>query len=145
MKKLILLVTIVIITTFGIGFVISSTLKKTAQDSELTIPSSVPSEITSNSQPSAQEGQIQSSEITLTVISPADGATVTNPTLTVRGSTVPGAEVFINDLETVADASGNFSVRLTLDEGENPVVIFANDADGNTAETYLTVTYNSGR
>lgn len=81
-------------------------------------------------------------DITLQVTQPGNGAVVTSATVTVRGKTAPRAEVFVNDSETVADASGNFSVVLTLDEGENPIVIFANDADGKTAEEEMTVTYN---
>ena len=87
----------------------------------------------------------RATEITLTITSPSDGATVTSATVTVKGKTAPRAEVFINDVSTVADANGNFSANITLDEGENPIVIFANDADGNVAEKEITVTYDSGQ
>lgn len=80
-------------------------------------------------------------EISLVVSSPVNGATVTSAAVSVVGKTAPRAEVFVNDMETKADASGNFSVRLTLDEGENPIVVLVNDAEGNTAERDLTVTY----
>lgn len=86
-----------------------------------------------------------SSELTLTVTSPADRAAVTSASLTVRGKTAPYAEVFVNDAETKADASGNFSVKITLDEGENSVIVLVNDADGRVAEKDLTVTFNSGQ
>ncbi len=79
--------------------------------------------------------------IMLTVSSPANNTTVTSGSLTVRGKTVAGAEVFANDAETRANASGNFSVKLTLDEGENYILVVANDANGNYAEKELTVTY----
>ncbi len=87
----------------------------------------------------------KSSELTLSVTSPADRATVTSASLTVRGKTAPSAEVFVNDAETKADAAGNFSVRITLDEGENAVIVLVNDAEGRVAEKDLTITYNSGQ
>jgi hypothetical protein len=84
-----------------------------------------------------------STKMTLSVSSPSNGATVSNASLTVRGKTKAGAEVFVNELETKADANGDFSVSITLDEGENYIIIMANDADGNVAESELTVTYSS--
>lgn len=81
------------------------------------------------------------SGIQLAVTSPSGNVTVSSSSLTVRGKTVAGAEVFVNDLETKADASGNFSVTLTLDEGENYILIVTNDASGNYAEKEFTVTY----
>lgn len=74
-------------------------------------------------------------------ISPSDQSTVTSPYITLRGKTVAQGEVFVNDRETVADAQGNFSVQLTLDEGENPIMIVANDASGNVGEIEITLTY----
>jgi len=82
--------------------------------------------------------------LTLTISSPAYGVTVTSAKLTVRGKTLPKAEVFVNDVETVADGSGNFSATLTLDEGENYIIVFANDDAGNAVEKELIVNYNAG-
>lgn len=81
-------------------------------------------------------------KMTLSVSSPPNGATVSNSSLTVKGRTKANAEIFVNELETKADASGNFSVSITLDEGDNYIIIVANDADGNVAESELTVIYN---
>lgn len=83
-----------------------------------------------------------STKISLLISSPLNGATVTRSSLTVRGKTAANAEVFVNELETKADASGNFSISVTLDEGENYIIVMANDAAGNVAEAELTVTYN---
>lgn len=83
-----------------------------------------------------------STKISLSISSPPNGATVTRSSLTVRGKTAANAEVFVNELETKADASGNFSISVTLDEGENYIIVMANDAAGNVAEAELTVTYN---
>ncbi|MBI5448870.1 hypothetical protein HY948_00980 [Candidatus Gottesmanbacteria bacterium] len=84
-------------------------------------------------------------ELLLSVLAPVDGATVTTPALTVRGTTAPKAEVFINELEMRADATGNFSGSLTLDEGENFIIVMVNDESGNVAEKDLVVTYVSGQ
>ena len=79
--------------------------------------------------------------IPLTIASPANASIVTTSTLAVKGKTTPKAEVFVNDKETIADSNGNFSVTLTLDEGDNPIVVLANDENGNEAEQELSVTY----
>lgn len=80
-----------------------------------------------------------SNKISLTVTSPAAGTTLNSANVTVKGKTAPNAEVFINDASTKADANGNFSLTLTLDEGDNNLVITANDSDGNVAEQELSV------
>lgn len=84
-------------------------------------------------------------EISLTVTSPVDGATVQSSSVTIIGKTAPKAEVFINEAETMADASGNFSKTIALDEGDNIVIVVANDAKGNVAEQDLTINYDSGQ
>jgi hypothetical protein len=76
----------------------------------------------------------------LTVSSPANGLTQKSKYLTVKGKSVPGAEIFVNDKEGKADSSGNFAVNIILDEGENTVVVIANDELGNVQEKDLTVT-----
>lgn len=99
---------------------------------------------TTGSSQSGAAGTSASSGISLTISSPANGASVTVATVTVRGKTAPGADVSINDVEVKADSSGNFSGAVALDEGENFIAITAVDSDGNSADQELTVTYNSG-
>lgn len=84
-------------------------------------------------------------ELFLSVSTPLDGATVTTTTVAVRGMTAPRADVFINELEIRADAAGNFSGTLTLDEGENFIIVMVNDESGNVAEKYLTVYYSEAQ
>lgn len=86
----------------------------------------------------------QASDFELSISSPVDNVVLTTPTLVIRGKTKAKAEVAINDKETVADSTGNFSVTMTLDEGENTFYILANDDMGNVAERMLTVIYDSG-
>lgn len=91
---------------------------------------------------SMSDTNVLATGITLTVSSPANNSTVANPSVVVKGKTVAGAEVFVNDLETKADAAGYFSVTMTLDEGDNYILVVANDINGNYSEKDLTVTYS---
>jgi hypothetical protein len=79
--------------------------------------------------------------ITLTVTSPVDNSQVQTSTVAVTGKTVPNAEVSVNDKDIKANATGVFSVTISLDEGENPIMVVANDANGNAAEQEITITY----
>lgn len=81
--------------------------------------------------------------IPLTITSPENGAKLTSTNVSVKGKTVPNAEVFVNDAEGTADANGNFSISIGLEEGENQIIINANDEKGNVAEKVLTVTISS--
>lgn len=86
-------------------------------------------------QTNSTSGQdVKSDKITLSVNSDTNGL--------ITGKAAPFAEVFINDQQTKADAQGNFSMKLTLDKGDNQIVVDANDADGNVVEQNLTVTVN---
>jgi hypothetical protein len=92
-----------------------------------------------------QETQNTAGEIPLTISQPAGGTTVNRPSVTVKGKTAPRAEVFVNDYQTAADSKGNFSATLSLDEGENYLVVVANDTNGQSAEQEITVNYESGK
>ena len=84
-----------------------------------------------------------SQEIFLEITSPEDGSTVSSPYISVKGKTLSGADVFVNDKETKSDSKGNFSVSLVLDEGENLIVVIVNDAGGNFIEREVEVTLES--
>lgn len=106
-----------------------------------TQPSGDGSEVVSGLSPTPASTVSRATGISLTVSSPANNTTTSSESITVKGKTVAGAEVFVNDVETRADASGNFSVTITLDEGENYILVVANDALGNYSEKELTVIY----
>lgn len=80
-------------------------------------------------------------QISLIVSSPTKNQVVTAATLTVSGKTVPNADVSVNDKDLKANAQGNFSALVTLDEGENEIVVTASDDAGNFSEWQTTVTY----
>lgn len=143
MKNILPIVIGAVIIVAAIGVVLQSNQKheqaeKSVQQVETT-PSvqNTPavSGVTPTSQPLA-------SGITLSISTPANNSTVTTPALTVKGKSVPKAEVFVNDEETKADSSGNFSATLTLDEGENYILVVANDDIGNYSEKELYITYS---
>ncbi|MGA3291533.1 MAG: hypothetical protein ABSC49_00065 [Candidatus Microgenomates bacterium] len=84
-------------------------------------------------------GTVTSAKISLVVTSPKDGDSLDTTNVTVKGKTTPNADVFVDDQSGKADASGNFSISVGLDEGENQIVVSANDSVGNATEQDLTV------
>lgn len=88
-----------------------------------------------------EQGGSVSAGITLLVSQPQNGQTFTSSSLVVKGKTKAKADIFVNEKETKSDASGNFSVTVTLEEGDNPIVVVVVDPDGNYAENELSVNY----
>lgn len=80
-------------------------------------------------------------QISLQITQPTNGQVLSAATVNVTGKTVANAEVSVNDKDLKADATGNFSLAVNLDEGDNPIMVTAFDADGNTSEQEITVTY----
>lgn len=87
-------------------------------------------------------GSMVSGNLVLNIESPKDGESVDTATIIVSGTTIPNAEVFVNEFETVADNSGKFSATVNLDNGENVINVVVNDENGNFVEKDLTVVYN---
>ncbi|MBI3385216.1 hypothetical protein HY030_03435 [Candidatus Gottesmanbacteria bacterium] len=80
-------------------------------------------------------------EIFLTISEPVDKATVKSPTIIIKGKTVPNAEISINDQTLPANANGDFSAQVSVEEGDNFFSITANDQNGNSSEKEIMVTY----
>lgn len=80
-------------------------------------------------------------QIALTITKPVDQTVVTTPTVVVSGKTVPNADVSVNDQELTADAQGNFSVTVNLEDGDNYIDITVNDQNGQSAQKEIMVTY----
>lgn len=128
------LVLIVLIAGLALG-------PRVLREVKRTFLSSSPAPTTNSQVESAASTQTVSGNITLIVSSPSDSTTVNSPDITVSGKTTPNADVFVNDQEIKADASGNFSVKLTLDEGDNPITVTASDEQGNYIEKDITVNF----
>jgi hypothetical protein len=75
----------------------------------------------------------------LTVTQPHNNATVSSPNIVVKGQTVAGADVLVNDIQTKADSSGNFSLSVILDPGVNTMTIVANNDVGDYVEKEIVV------
>lgn len=82
-------------------------------------------------------------QIRLNLTKPGDKVVSTKPTIVVAGQTVPNADVSVNEVDLKADAAGNFSTTIRLDEGDNPIIVNAFDANGNMAEQEISVTYQT--
>ena len=83
-------------------------------------------------------------ELFLSVTTPSNGDTFTEPTIVVKGRVWNGNAVWVNDT-TVELKKGNYSTEVTLAEGENEIkVVAAQGKPGkwsNTLESVLAVTY----
>ncbi|MCX6705968.1 MAG: hypothetical protein NTV24_02575 [Candidatus Woesebacteria bacterium] len=91
----------------------------------------------------SNNSEIKNNEISLEITAPKDGEILTKSPVSVTGTTVKSAEVFVNDAETKADESGNFKVSVSLDEGENEIFVTVNDQDGNNTESSVKVNLNT--
>lgn len=79
------------------------------------------------------------SEIPLEVTQPADGAEVYTDTIVVKGQTVAGATVSVNDTTGTADSNGDFSITINLEEGLNAIDVIAIDSNGKQGEVLILV------
>jgi hypothetical protein len=117
--------------------------QKTVQQNQINIEtnadiSPTPVIITSKS------GLLNTNQIKLSVLSPTDGTTLNSSTILVNGETAPGAEVSVNDIDTKADSDGNFKANISLEEGDNYIVVVATDDLGNYAEKEINITFDTG-
>lgn len=78
----------------------------------------------------------------LSLTEPADGSTVTEPSVRVAGTTEPGARLVVNGIETAVGPDGAFSILLALAEGTNAIVVTARDASGNEATESVSVSFH---
>ena len=76
----------------------------------------------------------------LEIIGPADGAVVSDAQIVVQGETNGRNKVFVNNQETKVDAKGGFYAETPLVEGQNTLVITAENKAGTKNEETRTVT-----
>ena len=114
-------------------------IELTLQQGENTV-TAVAEDAAGNTSPQSREYKIviDSEDPEIQLEQPEDGATfygLRNQTVTIRGVTEPGAEVYINGSITFADAEeGTFETSYRLEEGDNELTIRAVDAAENEAE-----------
>ncbi|MGB9707336.1 MAG: hypothetical protein ACPL1D_01120 [Microgenomates group bacterium] len=77
----------------------------------------------------------------LEIIEPKDKAIINQSEIVIKGNTDKETFVKINQSPVVVDALGNFNYPIKLQEGENKILITAEDQAGNIEEKTLTVVY----
>lgn len=103
-----------------------------------TNPSAVPTRLSS---PKPTDTLPPVRPLVLQVEEPADESIVNTSSITVRGTTTPGAVVSVNGALASVDSKGAFQLTITLDEGPNIIEVVASDDAGNEADSILSVIY----
>lgn len=78
----------------------------------------------------------------LEIKEPQDKSTVINNELKIAGTTDKEVNVKINQLPVVVDTEGNFQTIIRLVDGENKIMVEAEDAAGNIEKQELAVIYS---
>jgi len=78
--------------------------------------------------------------LSLVISSPADGAVFNKNEVVVSGKTLAGVDISVNEKELTTDSNGNFSTTISLEEGENPILVTAGNEEG-YVEKEITVSY----
>ncbi len=78
----------------------------------------------------------------LSVTSPGDGAILTTPNVTLKGTKETSAAVTVNGVSATGAAADTFEKSLTLSQGENIITVEAQDAAGNKTTLQRKVTYS---
>jgi hypothetical protein len=94
--------------------------------------------------PTAPPVVLSSGSLKVTLTGPADETVVNTPQVDVTGQAPAETVISIGDVITVVEASGEFSIRVPLEEGPNELEIIASDPNGNQVTTTLVVTYEPG-
>jgi Glucodextranase, domain B len=80
---------------------------------------------------------------TLSLTSPTNGTITNNPSITVSGSTDPGATVTIDGSPVAVALNGSFSQSYTLADGSHTFLVVAKNAAGLTTQESSTVTVDT--
>ena len=77
--------------------------------------------------------------IPLKVIEPTDEAEINTDTIAVKGQTLPGAAVSVNEAVSITDSEGNFTITISLEPGPNAIDVIATDDSGKQGEVLILV------
>ena len=77
----------------------------------------------------------------LQVDAPLFGATVTTPSISVQGATLPNSTVTANRIFAAVDDTGAFQVQVTLNQGLNIVEVLSTSATGRQLREFLQITF----
>jgi hypothetical protein len=78
---------------------------------------------------------------TISLTAPADGASVTEPLVELRGRARRIASLFLNGDKIFTDENGYFKEKLLLAEGHNIIKLEAADKFGRQTEKFLSLVY----
>lgn len=80
----------------------------------------------------------------LDISQPNDGQTFTkaDKNITVSGNTDPDNTITVNSFRAIVDSSGKFNYILQLNDGDNNIIITAQNSAGGSTQKQLKVTYN---
>ncbi len=92
-------------------------------------------------------GPLPSEKTKLTILAPKDETVTTNRTIQVKGVTDPQNTLIIStnteDVVVGPTSEGSFTATITIDAGENKLVVRAIDPSGNTEEVIQTISFSS--
>ena len=139
-----------LVITFGI-WTANQSLKNLPQKAKDNSPTQTPSATNSDTSPTTPGPATtpQPNALQLNLTSPEDESLSEKNTIRLSGKTASHAAVVImhetGEELLVADASGNFSLDLTLEGGYNLITVTATDSAGNSASDTRTVTYTTAK
>lgn len=79
----------------------------------------------------------------LEITEPADNLKTNHTEIKVAGNTDKDAEIKVNGIPVIVDTNGYFQTQIKLNNGDNKIVIAAEDSAGNREEKILTVNYST--
>lgn len=115
----------------------AATSSEAATQPSSAAPATQPAQATNTALPAATSP----GPVGLQINTPADGAIVNAPQVTVAGSASPGAVVTVNDDIIVVGPDGQFLDNVALSEGPNVIEVIASNTSGSEESVELTVTY----
>jgi hypothetical protein len=140
MKKISLIIFILIPISVGGWLYLNLNRKNTLKNFYQTITNKkTVTEEKNETTPTLSNNSNEIKELPFEIVSPQNNATVSTATIIIAGKTKPNADVFVGEKQLVADSNGSFSTSYQLEEGQNEIVIAANDDLGNYAEKNLII------
>jgi bacillopeptidase F len=94
-------------------------------------------------EPEIETTSLDDNQAQLVIADPKTNITTSLPNYTIAGKTSKNAEITVNNQNLDADGQGNFSVKVSLDEGDNYFLISAVDENGNSSEQEVMITYQN--
>lgn len=131
------LLAIIVLLALGIGLLVFTTNRNAPVITQQTGETPVSPTVT----PEPTKPVTLVNQIFLEVTSPLDKSVVATASVVLKGKTVPKAEVSVNDQTLTVDNQGNFSTTINLEEGDNYILVSANDENGQYSEKEILVTY----